>query len=135
MWHTVKHNSTLFILYIFLLVLTSCNGGPELKIVTPLEAYGMVRNDFGVLVDLRLDSKLIAQGALLLPASKIVAQDSSVVKIINKISKQKTVLLYGDKLSIDTPVVVKLHDLGFQLAYLGTFTDWEKAKLPTALRR
>ena len=117
-------------LLLLVTLVVACQGSAELKMVTPLEAYGMVRNDFGVLVDLREEATSWAQGASKMPRSKIISADPSVIQPLNKISKQKLLLLYGKKVANDSPVVAALQKHGFSVAYLGTFLQWQEAKLP-----
>ena len=78
--------------FLFTLLFSCQNSALEVEKVTPLEGEGMVRNDFGVIIDLREESEL-AQG-LARPAkwhamSKIVNGDSSWENFIKDHPKDK----------------------------------------------
>jgi rhodanese-related sulfurtransferase len=92
------------------------------------ESYGMVRNDFAVLVDVRdMDQQKdgVAQGALSMPSANI---DES------KLPKDKRVIVYGATTDDTAKVANKLKDDGFDVGLMGAYSDWVQAKLPTQKR-
>lgn len=93
-----------------------------------MEAYGMIRNDFAVLVDVRDEDQQkqgVAQGALSMPSSKI---DES------KLPKGKRVIVYGSSAEEAAKAAKQLADDGFDVGLMGTYSDWVQAKLPIQQR-
>ncbi|MFL5814590.1 MAG: rhodanese-like domain-containing protein [Bdellovibrionia bacterium] len=90
-----------------------------------MEAFGMLRNDFAVLIDIRDPGQQnlgMAQGALSMPASSL---DES------KLPKGKRVIVYGATYEDAAKVSKQLADDGFDVGLMGTYNDWVQAKLPT----
>jgi rhodanese-related sulfurtransferase len=93
-----------------------------------MEAYGMLRNDFAVLIDIRdpdQQKEGTAQGALSMPASSM---DTS------KLPKNKRIIVYGATHEDAAKASKQLADDGFDVGLMGTYGDWVQAKLPTQKR-
>jgi rhodanese-related sulfurtransferase len=92
------------------------------------ESYGMVRNDFAVLVDIRdaaLQGDGVAQGAISMPSANI---DET------QLPKDKRIIVYGATSEDASKVANKLKDDGFDVGLMGAYSDWVQAKLPTQKR-
>jgi rhodanese-related sulfurtransferase len=102
-----------------------------------MEAMGMLRNDFAVLIDVRNDDQQkdgIAQGALLMPSSKIEADGPDWKEFLSRIPKEKRLIVYGANPADSAKAAEQLAAKGFDVGNIGTFDDWTKAGLPTQKR-
>lgn len=103
----------------------------------PMEAMGMLRNDFAVLIDVRNEDQQkdgIAQGALLMPSSKIEADGADWKEFLNRIPKEKRLIVYGANPADSAKAAEQLAAKGFDVGNIGTYEDWTKARLPTQKR-
>lgn len=103
--------------------------------VTPMEAYGVIRNDFGVLVDVREADETregMAAPARWMPYSKIGSNDPAWRDFLSQLSKEKDkqIIIYCSEQSCAAKVADLLADQGFKAANMGAYSDWVKAGLP-----
>lgn len=112
-----------------------CNkiSGNPVSAVTPMEASGMLRNDFAVLVDVREADEVkggMAQPAQWMPMSEIKEGNPRWVQFVEKLPKDKQIILYCAKGGRAGKVATMLVEKGFRTANMGGFSDWAKAGLP-----
>jgi rhodanese-related sulfurtransferase len=121
-------NVTLIVAFPLALSLSCTSHKGKMTQMPPMEAYGMLRNDFAVLIDVRDPGQQnlgMAQGALSMPASSL---DES------KLPKGKRIIVYGATYEDAAKVSKQLADDGFDVGLMGTYSDWVQAKLPTQKR-
>jgi rhodanese-related sulfurtransferase len=102
--------------------------------MTPLEAYGMLRNDFAVLVDVREADELkdgMAAPAKWVPTSKIEKNDPEWQQFVAQLPKDKQIIFYCAVGVRAGKAAAKLAEQGFRTGNIGGYTDWLKAGLPT----
>jgi rhodanese-related sulfurtransferase len=104
----------------------------------PMEAMGMVRNDFGVLIDIREPDEQkdgTAVGAKFIPLSKIESDNDESKRLLNQFPKDKRILILGSDegatASSSTRAAEKFASNGYDVGLIGGYQDWVKAGLPT----
>jgi rhodanese-related sulfurtransferase len=102
--------------------------------VAPVEAMGLIRNDFALLVDVR-EADEIASGmaapAKWIANSKIEADDASWKEFVASLPRDKQIVFYCAKGGRANKAAEKLAALGFKVGNMGGYQDWVKAGLPT----
>jgi len=119
-----------------LVALTACTPKPkDVKAIDPKETYGMVLNDFAVLVDVREAEELkksgAAQPAKWIPFSKIQHGSAEWSEFKKAFPKGKQAIFYcagGGRAQIAAEDIAKD---GVQARNMGGFSDWAAAGLPT----
>jgi rhodanese-related sulfurtransferase len=113
----------------------ACTKGPKpVGALSPMEAAGLVRNDFGVLVDVReagaRGGKSAAQ-AVLLPLSAIAVSGEDWKALTRSVPKDKEILVFGSTAEDARAGAEEFAREGYKASSIGTFDDWVKAGLPT----
>jgi rhodanese-related sulfurtransferase len=109
---------------------------PDVAHLTPMEAVGMLRNDFAVLVDAREEPRVIevAEGAFVVPASKLGPGDPAWNQVAERAGKDKQIIVYAENTAAAETVARKISGMGLRSGTLGTLEDWKKAGLPARKR-
>jgi rhodanese-related sulfurtransferase len=105
----------------------------QVRAVQPLEAFGMVKNDFAVIVDVREKEELAegkVKGALWIPSREAEADSAEWKAFVAKLPKDKQIVLYCRSGRRSGIVAEKLAQQGFGAMNMGGFSAWEKAGLP-----
>lgn len=109
---------------------------PEVSAVSAQEAYGMLRNDFAVLVDVRTPEEIantgLAQGAVSIPLSKIESNAPEWKEFVSNTSKDKQVIFYCASGGRAGKAAETLSKEGFRTGNMGGFEEWKSAGLPVA---
>ncbi|OFZ19814.1 MAG: hypothetical protein A2X94_17230 [Bdellovibrionales bacterium GWB1_55_8] len=112
----------------------ACTQKTEAFKIDPKEAFGMIRNDFAVLVDVRESSEIaegMAAGAQWMPfTSKIEANHPEWEKWAQSLPKDKTIIVYCRSGRRSGLAAERLAAKGFRAANMGGYTDWIGAGLP-----
>jgi rhodanese-related sulfurtransferase len=119
--------------FLFTMLFSCQNNALEVESLTPLEGEGMVRNDFGVIIDLREKGELasgLAKPAKWFAMSKIVGGDSQWESFISDHPKDKTLIFYCAKGGRAQKIAEKYSKMGYKTANMGGFNDWVNGKLP-----
>lgn len=127
-----------FLLLCALLLLcftAACTKKPSVRSVEPREAYGLLRNDFAILVDVREANEIasgMAEGAQWMPyTSKIETNSPEWNAWIQALPKDKEIIFYcrsGRRSGLAAAEIMAAK--GFRASNMGGFEDWEKAGLP-----
>ena len=100
----------------------------------PKEAYGMLRNDFAVLLDVREENEIsqgMVAGSLWMPfTSKIEKNAPEWESWRDTLPKDKLIIVYCRSGRRSGIVAELLAAKGFRVANMGAFDDWVKAGLP-----
>jgi len=130
----MKNRRLLSLLLVCGLALTGIGGCEKKQVnvraITPSEAYGLLRNGFGVVIDVRELSALrdgVIYDCRNVPSSKI---QESWESFVTGLPKDKQIMIIGDERSPSEPVARKLVEAGMQALDLGRYGDWVKAGLP-----
>lgn len=105
----------------------------EVQAMNAMEAFGMIQNDFGVLVDVREESEVkegMAAPALWFPTSQMKDDSAEWKAFLEKLPKNKKIIFYCAAGGRAGKVATKLSTMGYQTANAGGFSDWVAAKLP-----
>ncbi len=125
------------ILAIFCLVVTlqGCTKAAENRAMEPGEAFGMMRNRFAVVLDVRERAEMtdgMVAGALWIPFSKIESNHADWQEFkSSKLSADKTTVIYCGSGVRAKKVADLLNPEGFKTGVIGGFRDWKQANLPT----
>lgn len=101
--------------------------------ITPIEAFGLMKNNFAVIVDVREKNEVIkgmVQGAVWIPTSKIKANAKEWKDFIAQSSKDKKIVFYCAAGFRAGRAAKKMADLGFEVFNMGGFSSWKNASLP-----
>ena len=119
----------------FLVLATACTqtGNPSVKAIPPREAYGMVQNDFAVIVDVREESELAetgkVKGAKWFPTSELGTEKWN--EFVGTLPKEKKIVFYCARGGRAQKVAEHLAGKGFDAMNMGGFSDWKNEGLPT----
>ncbi len=105
----------------------------EVSTMTPREAFGELRNDFALLIDLREPGetqKGMAEPALNIPLSRIEKDDAAWAAFTSQMPSGKKIIVYASDLAAAKRVAGRLAAAGFSAAVFGELADWQKEKLP-----
>ncbi|MBY0472003.1 rhodanese-like domain-containing protein [bacterium] len=106
----------------------------KVRPVTAQEAYGMLRNDFAVLVDVREEEEVrdsgVAAPAKWIPMSKISSDSADWKSFVQTLSKDKEVIFYCAGGLRAGEAASNLAAKGYKTANMGGFYEWSKAGLP-----
>ncbi len=126
---------SLFCLLALLLPFAACTKKGESRSIEPTEAFGMLRNRFAILLDVREKEELtdgMAEGAVWMPMSMIRKAGNEWSEFVqNKLTKDKTIIIYCAVGGRAGEVAEILNEKGFKTGNMGGFKDWVAAKLPT----
>ncbi|MCM2323518.1 MAG: rhodanese-like domain-containing protein [Oligoflexia bacterium] len=121
-------------IFVIALLLLGCTRTTPVSTVSPREVDGLLRNDFAVLLDVREESEIKAEGmadrALWFPSSKIEANDPSWREFLGKLPRDKQIVIYCRSGRRSGLAADKLAKEGFRVSNMGAFQDWVKAGLP-----
>ncbi len=117
---------------IILFIYVSCNSKGTIKQIDPLIAFGQLKNDFIIIVDVRngnitekvLNAKLLSQNDIL----------NSTTLYKNFIKNNKgydSFAIYGNKDSNYTKISEILNNEGKNILLIGPLKKWKDAHLPT----
>jgi len=128
---------TIFILIGALAMLTtSCtNSTQTVQDIKPLEAQGLLRNDFAVLVDVREQEEInegMASGASWMAKSKLDSDPKALDAWLATIPKDKNIILYCRSGNRSGIVAKQIAAKGRKASNMGGFKDWVDAGLPVA---
>ena len=125
----------MFGLVMIAFTITACTKKQSVRNIEPREAFGMLRNDFAVLVDVREADEIangMAEGAQWMPYnSKMLPNSPEFETWLKTLPKDKEIILYcrsGRRSGIAAAEI--LANKGFKTANMGGFEEWEKAGLP-----
>lgn len=120
-----------------LVVFSGCfskNENTPVASVTPMEAYGALKNGFAVLVDVR-EKDEIAQGmaapARWIATSEIDARGPAWNDFVKSLPKDKQIVFYCRSGNRSGRAASALSAQGFRTANMGGFAGWSAAGLPT----
>lgn len=120
---------------VFSASLGGCTRKQEVQTVDPKETYGMLRNDFAVLIDVREQSEItegMAEGAQWMPyTSKIEKNDPAWEKWAESLPKDKLIIVYCRSGRRSGEAAKRLAAKGLRVANMGAYENWIKAGLPT----
>lgn len=105
----------------------------QVKSISPNETEGLLRNDFAVLVDVReLDEvkEGMAAPAQWMPLSKIQANDPEWQQFLEKLPKDKQIVVYCRSGRRSGIVAEMLAAKGLKVYNMGGFQSWKDAGLP-----
>jgi rhodanese-related sulfurtransferase len=130
----MKFTTKLVALFTTLCAVVGCTKSGKVRSMDAKEAYGMMKNSLGVLVDVREEDELkesgIAEGALWIPTSK-VEQDSPEWQAFKKaLPKDKTIMIYCKAGGRAGRIAEFLAQEGYNTTNVGGFRDWKAANLP-----
>lgn len=126
----------IILLMLSLSIFTSCNEPKtrEVQSITPNEAYGMLSNDFAIVVDVREENEIASgmiKDAKWFPTSKLTNDPNYWKTFVSEMPKNKEVLVYCAGGVRAKKIVTKLLSEGIKAKNLGGYSAWENAKLPT----
>jgi rhodanese-related sulfurtransferase len=101
--------------------------------VKPLETYGLLRNEFAVLVDVREKAELargMAEPARWFPTSKIEDSPAEWKAFVATLPKDKQIIFYCAGGGRSQDAAEKVAAEGYKAANMGGYADWVKAGLP-----
>ncbi len=127
----LKNKLYLFCAYIGLFL--GCTKRSEVLAISPLEAYGMLQNQFAILVDVRESQEIkggMAAPALWMPMSKIEKNDKSWQDFVQKLPKDKKIIFYCAGGVRAEKVAKMLAEKEYKTANMGGYKDWLQAALP-----
>ncbi len=103
--------------------------------MTPQEAHKILKDQLGILIDVREDHELqetgIAEGALWMPTSKMQDDNPEWQQFKKNLPKDKKILLYCRSGVRSGRVAEFLAQEGYTTYNIGGFNDWQAAQLPT----
>ncbi len=102
--------------------------------ITSAEAYKMIHQDKAILVDVRERNEVdkgLALPAYWMPLSKMENDDLMYIDFINRLPKNKIIIIYCASGKRAKKAQQKLENLGYHTENSGGFSDWINAKLPT----
>jgi rhodanese-related sulfurtransferase len=102
--------------------------------IAPLEAMGLLQNDFAILVDLREAQESESSGrplkARVHPLSVLEKDEAAWKEFVAKLERSKAVVLLGNSPRDLDRVGLKLSEEKFDVRILGAFNAWKNAGLP-----
>ncbi len=114
---------------LFLSILLSFSAcSPKPRNISPLEAYGMLQNDFGILIDTRENVTEIAQRAQWIPAKQFLSKDPKTTELLSNIPNNKMIILYGKN---GEKVAKFLAKMGHKCGHFSSLQLWKDSGLPT----
>ena len=105
----------------------------EVHPVQPLEAFGLLKNDFAVIVDVREKDELAqgkVKGARWISSVDAEKDTPEWKDFVSKLPKDKQVILYCRSGRRSGLVADLLAKQGYSAMNMGGFSAWEKAGLP-----
>ena len=112
------------------ILILSCT--PKTRIISPLETYGMLNNEFAVLIDLRKKTEITAQRSKQFTVETILRDEEKWHNYLNSVPSNKTFIFFGTNSKM---IATHLSMKGRKSGYFLTFKDWTKEKLPTMKSR
>ncbi len=106
--------------------------------IKPIEAQKMIHQNKAVLVDVRERTEIIkgmADEAQWMPLSRMENDDLMYIDFVNRLPKDKIIILYCASGKRAQKAQKKLENRGFQTLNMGGYTDWVQAKLPIKKKR
>lgn len=102
--------------------------------IAPLEAMGLMQNDFAILVDLREPQETETSGrpikARVHPLSTLEKDEKSWKEFTAKLERSKAIVLLGNSPRDLDRVGQKLSEAKFDVRIVGAFSAWKNAGLP-----
>lgn len=101
--------------------------------VSVSETQGLLNNDFAILLDVREQDELaagMAAPALWFPTSKAVSGSAEWEAFLEKLPKDKEIVIYCASGGRAGRVASELAGRGYRTANMGGFFDWAKAGMP-----
>lgn len=117
-----------------LLAVLACTANAKVQSITPIEAEGLLRNNFAVLVDVREANEVrngMAAPAKWFPVGKIESDATEWRDFLSKIPKDKMIIFYCRSGRRSGIAAEKTAAKGYKTANMGGFEAWQKAGLPT----
>jgi rhodanese-related sulfurtransferase len=116
------------------LISLGCEKKPgEAKPIDVQETYGMILNDFAVLVDVREEAATregVASQARTLPLSKIRSKDPAWTEFVKSVPSGKQAVFYGAGDEDSREAAAAGARDGLNARSMGAFSGWTKAGLP-----
>ncbi|MEW6057791.1 MAG: rhodanese-like domain-containing protein [Bdellovibrionota bacterium] len=120
-----------------LALLSACKAKTETRaprLMTPQETYGMLSNDFAVLIDVRESDELKESGKATpskwFPSSKIESSENEWKEFVKTLPKDKEIVFHCASGGRAKHYAEKLSKEGFKTAYFEDFDSWKSAGLP-----
>lgn len=129
--------ATIVLISISTLTFSCTRHAGKITQMPPMEAMGMLRNDFATLIDVRENDQQkngFAQGALLMSSSKMDTNSPEWKEFMSRFPKDKRMIVYGATPAETAKAAELLAANGFDVGNIGTYDDWVKAGLPTQKR-
>ena len=101
--------------------------------ISARESFGLLRNQFAVLVDVREEDEVtlgLASDAKWMPISKITANDPKWIEFREKLPKDKKIIFYCKGGGRAQTAAEALAKQGYQTANMGSYDDWVKEGFP-----
>ncbi len=105
------------------------------RAISPSEAYGLLKNDFAVVVDIRELAALrggVVYSSKNVPLSTLSTPEAW-SQFVTGLPKEKQVLVIGDDRTPARPIAERLIHDGVKALDLGRYQDWVRAALPIKL--
>lgn len=116
------------------LALVACTKSGKSRPVDALEARGLLQNRLAVLLDVREQDEVraegLAEGAVWMPTSKIEANDPAWQDFLKSLDRDKMVVVYCKSGGRAEKAIAKLVEKGFQAGNMGGLSDWKAKNLP-----
>lgn len=101
--------------------------------LTPMEAMGLMRNDFAIIVDVRDKAAMSAgmvKGAASMPLTEIESGSDAYIAWVGGLSSEKQVIFYGADEAQGKKAAQIVSQKGFNTSYLQSYLAWIQLKLP-----
>jgi rhodanese-related sulfurtransferase len=112
----------------------ACTSSPSTTAVTAVETYGLLRNDFAVLIDLRELPARDAQGAPAparsVPYSAVQAELPPWKELLETTPKDRQLVFCCGTEAQLQEAARRANAAGFRAGLMGSFDDWKRAALP-----
>lgn len=121
------------LLALFLFISTAF--AADLKIISPQEAKMLLTKNRAVIIDVREPNETAAgiiTGAKVLPMSLMKSQFSEFKKEIEKLPKNKTIIVYCAAGRRAQLVGHEIENLGYKVLSLGAYSNWVEAGYSTS---
>ncbi len=111
---------------------TDAAQAPAVRAISPSEAYGLLRNDFAIVIDIRELASLregVVYSSKNNPLSTLATPEAW-SQFVSGLPKEKQILVIGDDRTPARPIAERLVHEGIKALDLGRYQDWVRAALP-----
>jgi rhodanese-related sulfurtransferase len=122
---------------VLMLLLGACESrSGKVTSLSPNEAYGMQRNDFAVIVDVREKDEIqqtgMVAGARSMPLSQLGERSPEWPQFVSSLPKDKQIILYCRSGNCSGEIAERLAREGFRVGNMGGFEEWKRQGLPVS---